>query len=212
MARKIGIFGGSFDPVHHGHLVLARDAVEAFGLERLVFVPASVNPHKLDAVPRAESALRLEMLRLATESEPRFEVDPIEILREGPSYTADTIAALRERWPGAELFFLLGEDNLPKLATWHRFAEWKDSVTFVSFGRSGSGGCGVDGNGPGAGTPGHIGAHPAAGLKLQRLGRRMDVSSTEIRLRIAQGLSIRYLVPESIRHFIDSNALYQNHE
>jgi nicotinate-nucleotide adenylyltransferase len=192
MGQRIAIFGGSFDPVHHGHLLLAQDALTELGLDLLVFVPAGVNPHKMQTAPQASGEARLEMLQLATREEARFLVDPLELERDGPSFTVDTVETFRRRWPEAELFLLLGEDNLPKLHTWHRFESLQNLVTFVTFGRNTS-----------------DQANPATKLG-PHLDRRVDISSTEIRLRIAQGLPIRYLIPEPVRLLIYSHVLYQS--
>ncbi|RFC41989.1 MAG: nicotinate-nucleotide adenylyltransferase [Verrucomicrobia bacterium] len=191
---RIALFGGSFDPVHHGHLLLAQDALEQLELDRLVFIPAGINPHKLHATPKADGLQRLRMLEAAVAGEERLAVDALEIYREGPSYTVDTVESLQERWPAARLFLLLGEDNLPKLHTWHRIERLNQLVEFVCFGRS---------------TEEKF--VPAFPGKL-RLSRRVDISSTEIRQRIAAGLSIRYLVPESVRAFIYAHAIYQPHK
>ncbi len=190
---RIALFGGSFDPVHHGHLLLAQDALEQLQLDKLLLIPAGINPHKLESAPKAEPLQRLRMLQAAVAGEERLEVEPMELYREGPSYTVDTVEVIHARWPSARLFFLLGEDNLPKLHTWHRVDRLKELVTFVSFGRF---------------TEKTEGAslHPAPHLE-----RRIDISSTEIRQRIAAGLSIRYLVPESVRAFIYSHAIYKSH-
>lgn len=191
----IALFGGTFDPVHHGHLLLAQDAVEQLGLDKLIFLPAQINPHKLHSAPKAEASHRLKMLRSAVAGEERFEVSPIELEREGPSYTVDTVLILQKRWPGARFFLLLGEDNLPKLPTWHRFEELRRLVDFVCFGRN---------------SEEKETWKPLCGSALER---RLDISSTEIRQRIAAGLSIRYLVPESVRAFIYAHTLYQpSHE
>lgn len=191
----IALFGGTFDPVHHGHLLLAQDAVEQLGLDKLIFLPAQINPHKLQSAPKAEASHRLKMLRAAVAGEERFEVSTIELEREGPSYTVDTVQLLQERWPGARFFLLLGEDNLPKLPTWHRFEELRRLVDFVCFGRN---------------SEEKETWKPLCGSTLER---RLDISSTEIRQRIAAGLSIRYLVPESVRAFIYAHTLYQpSHE
>ena len=194
MGQRIAIFGGSFDPVHHGHLLLAQDALTELGLDLLVFVPAGVNPHKMQTAPQASGEARLEMLQLATREEARFLVDPLELERDGPSFTVDTVETFRHRWPEAELFLLLGEDNLPKLHTWHRFESLQNLVTFVTFGRNTS-------------DP----VNPATKLG-PHLNRRVDISSTEIRLRIAQGLPIRYLIPEPVRLLIYSHVLYQSYD
>jgi nicotinate-nucleotide adenylyltransferase len=196
MSERIGIFGGSFDPVHHGHLILAQDALEQLQLDRLIFVPAGINPHKLESGPQASNAHRLKMLQLATQDEPRFQVDPLELDREGPSFTVDSVETFRRRWPDALFFLLLGEDNLPKLHTWNRFEELRRWVTFISFGRATASPAPAD-------TP----SPTSTELHLER---QINISSTEIRLRIAQGLSIRYLVPEPVRLLIHSHVLYQS--
>lgn len=195
--ERIGLFGGSFDPVHHGHLLLAQDALEQLRLDRLFFIPAAINPHKLDAAPQASPSLRLEMLREATRMQPLFSIDTLELEREGPSFTIDTVDAFRSRFAGAQIFLLLGEDNLPKLHSWHQFERLRQLVSFVSFGRRA--------HAPEAAAPA---AAPDKDLRLERLVRKIDISSTEIRARVAKGLPIQYLVPESVRLLIQSHALY----
>ena len=133
--ERIGIYGGTFDPVHVGHLILARDAVETLGLARMIFVPAAVSPHKLGRAPGASGADRLAMLHAAVADEPAFEVDALELDRPGPSYTFDTVAALRARLPDAQLHYLIGADNVPELHTWHRADELRALARFVVFGR-----------------------------------------------------------------------------
>ena len=195
--ERIGLFGGSFDPVHHGHLLLAQDALEQLSLDRLFFIPAAINPHKLDAAPQASPRLRLEMLREATRVQPLFSIDTLELEREGPSFTIDTVDAFRARFAGAQIFLLLGEDNLPKLHSWHQFERLRQLVSFVSFGRRA--------HAPEAAAPS---VAPDKDLRLERLVRKIDISSTEIRARVAKGLPIQYLVPESVRLLIQSHALY----
>jgi nicotinate-nucleotide adenylyltransferase len=195
--ERIGLFGGSFDPVHHGHLLLAQDALEQLGLDRLFFIPAAINPHKLDAAPKAPPPFRLEMLREATRMQPRFSIDTLELEREGPSFTIDTVDVFRGRFPGAQIFLLLGEDNLPKLHLWHQFERLRQLVSFVSFSR-----------GAHASEINQPAIAPDKGVRLERLVRKIDISSTEIRARVAKGLSIQYLVPESVRLLIQSHALY----
>lgn len=195
--ERIGLFGGSFDPVHHGHLLLAQDALEQLRLDRLFFIPAAINPHKLDAAPQAPPRLRLEMLREATRAQPLFSVDTLELEREGPSFTIDTVDAFHSRFAGAQIFLLLGEDNLPKLHSWHQFERLRQLVSFVSFGRGA--------HSSEAAAPA---VAPDKNLRLDRLVRKIDISSTEIRARVAKGLPIQYLVPESVRLLIQSHALY----
>lgn len=188
---RVALFGGSFDPVHHGHLLIAQDALEQLRLDRLVFIPAGINPHKLQQAPIASPLQRLQMLQAATAGVAHFECDPLELERSGPSYTVDTVEAYKQRWPQARLFLLLGEDNLAKLHTWHRIERLRELVEFVCFGRT-------LGEGQAPSPQDHL-----------RLERRIDISSTEIRQRIARGLPIHYLVPESVRALIQSNALYK---
>ncbi|MBV8215088.1 MAG: nicotinate (nicotinamide) nucleotide adenylyltransferase [Verrucomicrobia bacterium] len=183
---RIGIYGGTFDPVHHGHLILARQALEEFKLERLVFVPAAESPFKVHN-HTAPARDRLAMLRLAIAGEDRFSVDPLEIERGGISYSIDTAKMFRTRNPGAELFFLVGEDNAYRLTEWHRFEELEKLVSFVVLSRS------EDFQSP---------EYPV-------VQRRVEISSTEIRNRVANQESITYLVPESVKHYIEQHQLYQ---
>jgi nicotinate-nucleotide adenylyltransferase len=183
---RIGIYGGTFNPVHHGHLILARQALEEFKLDRLVFVPAAESPFKIQN-HSAPAGDRLAMLRLATAGEDRFSVDPLEIERGGISYSIDTVKLFCNRDPGAELFFLVGEDNADRLTEWHRFEELKKLVYFVVLSRS------EDFQSP---------EYPV-------VQRRIEISSTEIRNRVANQESITYLVPESVKHYIEQHQLYQ---
>ena len=182
---RIGIYGGTFDPVHHGHLILARQALEEFKLDRLVFVPAAESPFKIHN-HTAPATDRLAMLQLAIRGEDRFEVDPVEIERGGVSYSIDTVKMFRSRDPEAELFFLVGEDNAYRLTEWHRFEELKKMVGFVVLSRS------EDFQSP---------EYPV-------VQRRIEISSTEIRNRVANGESITYLVPESVKRYIEQHQLY----
>jgi nicotinate-nucleotide adenylyltransferase len=183
---RIGIYGGTFNPVHHGHLILARQALEEFKLDRLVLVPAAESPFKIQN-HSAPAGDRLAMLRLAIEGEDRFSVDPLEIERGGVSYSIDTVKLFRKRDPEAELFFLVGEDNAERLTEWHRFEELKKLVYFVVLSRS------EDFQSP---------EYPV-------VQRRIEISSTEIRNRVANQESITYLVPESVKHYIEQHQLYQ---
>jgi nicotinate-nucleotide adenylyltransferase len=183
---RIGIYGGTFNPVHHGHLILARQALEEFKLDRLVLVPAAESPFKIQN-HSAPAGDRLAMLRLAVAGEDRFSVDPLEIERGGISYSIDTVKMFRNRDPGAELFFLVGEDNADRLTEWHRFEELKKLVCFVVLSRS------EDFQSP---------EYPV-------VQRRIEISSTEIRNRVANQESITYLVPESVKQYIEQHQLYQ---
>lgn len=183
--KRVAIFGGTFDPIHHGHLILAREAIEALRLDRLIFVPAAASPHKVDATATAPDA-RLEMLRAALEGESEFRLEDMELQRPPPSYSIDTVEVLRFREPTAEFFFLIGEDNVAGLATWHRFDELSKMVQFVVLSRS-------------ALQTEH--AYPT-------IRRHLDISATDIRNRVATGRSIRYLVPPAVERIIRDRRLY----
>ena len=183
---KIGLYGGSFDPIHHGHLLLAREAREQLGLDRVLFIPAALSPHKLATVPTAGEARR-EMLEAALAGEPGFAVEDCDLRRAGPSFAIETVCELRARWPDTQLFYLIGHDNVAKLDTWHLCAELRAAVQFVVLGRGE-----------------HEAPHP-----FPTITRRIDISATEIRERVARGQSIRYLVPEPVRAIIERRKLYQ---
>jgi nicotinate-nucleotide adenylyltransferase len=184
--KKIGIYGGTFDPVHHGHLILARETAEQLLLERVVFMPAAVSPHKLETTSTA-GELRLEMLRAAVAGDELLDVSDAELQRPPPSYTIDTVEAFRSSTPDAELFYLIGEDQLPKLHTWHRIEELRRLVQFVVLSRGSE--------------------RPATDFPT--IQRQIGISATEIRNRVATGRSIRYLVPPAVEEIITRHQLYQ---
>lgn len=186
MTKKIGIYGGTFDPIHHAHLILARETLETLPLDEIVFVPAAISPHKLEQAP-SPAEIRVEMLRAAIANEPRFSVDELELRRAGPSFTIDTVLQFRGRDPQAQLFYLIGSDNLPRLATWSRFAELSALVDFVILDR---------------------GAIPPE-TNHRVIRRSIDISATEIRNRVAAGRSIRYFVPSAVEEIIQRRQLYQ---
>ena len=186
--KKIGIYGGTFDPIHHAHLILARDARESLGLEKVTFVPAAVSPDKDSPVAPAE--MRLSMLRAAIKGETGLVVDECELNRPPPSYTIDTIEEIRRREADSEIYYLIGEDNLSGLANWHRFDRLQKMVRFVVLDRTGT-----------------QTNHP-----YQVVHRRIDISATEIRKRIASGRSIRYLVPPAVEEIIRQSNLYREPE
>lgn len=183
--KRIGIYGGTFDPIHHAHLILARETLEELDLEQVVFVPAAISPHKLELVPTAGPA-RVEMLAAAIRDEPRFSVDEIELRRRAPSFTIDTIEAYKQSQPDTKIDYLIGSDNLPRLPTWHRFEELEQLVRFVVLHR-----------GP-----------QIADCSYLMIQRQIDISATEIRNRVATGLSIRYLVPPAVEEIIQRRQLY----
>jgi nicotinate-nucleotide adenylyltransferase len=187
--KKIGIFGGTFDPIHHGHLILAREALETLALDLVVFIAAAASPHKPDS-EFAGPALRLEMVRAAIAGEPSFAFDAMELERPAPSYAIDSVEALRQREPEAEFFYLVGEDNVARLNTWHRFTELEKLVQFIVLDRTG-----------------RQGAYPYPVIR-----RHLDISATDIRNRVATGRSIRYLVPPAVETIIRERQLYREPE
>ena len=183
---KIGVFGGTFDPVHVGHLAIAQAALETAGLDRVVFVPAKRSPLQ-DRGPYASEADRLAMLEAATKGEPRFAVSRIELERDGPSYTVDTLEALRGQ---GDLFLILGSDALADLAKW-RSPERIRALAKILVARR-----------PGAPEPKELDA-------LSFDAPSLDLSSRELRARASRGLSLRYLVPDEVWRHIARHGLYQ---
>lgn len=184
---RLGVFGGTFDPIHVGHLAIARAALEAVPLDRVLFVPARRSPLK-ERGPFASEADRLAMLETAIADEPRFSLSHAELLREGPSYTVETI----ERLAGEdELFLILGSDALAD------FARWKDPERITRLATL------LVADRPGAPLP-------AADAPVRMFDApRLDISSRELRARAARGRSLRYLVPEAAWRHIEARGLYR---
>jgi nicotinate-nucleotide adenylyltransferase len=199
--ERIGVFGGSFDPVHMGHLTIAQDAVEQLELDRLIFVPAAVPPHKQGRT-LADGRYRFEMLQLATESNLSFEVSDMELQRGGVSYTFDTMTQVQFEHPGAELFFIVGIDSLTILHTWRNVEQLLEMCTVVPFARGGEDAARVAGQ---IQLP-----EPWKTKLLDRLIRihEIEISASDIRMRLAEGLSIRYLVPSEVEMYIAEHGLY----
>lgn len=206
MNPRIGIMGGSFNPVHIGHLIAAQDAMDHMGLQRVIFVPAAQPPHK-HGVPLASAADRVAMLRLAVGDDPRFEVSTDEIDRGGVSYTVDTLRRFRDRMPGAELHLIVGGDSLLELHTWREIGEILATAEIVTVGR------------PGVAIP----ELTSRTLRLpepwpERLarnvvaGHHIEISSTDIRNRVARRQSIRFLVPAAVERYISDYGLYREQE
>ena len=191
---RIGVFGGTFDPPHVGHLLLATDAREALGLDRLIFVPAATQPFKVNAPPIASARDRLEMVRLAVADDANYTIDDTEIDRKGLSFTVDTLEQLSRKNPGAKLFLLLGEDALAGIDGWRSPERIRELATLAVMRRSGSE------------------RSPVARIAddvTTVSARRVDVSSTEIRERLRAGKSIKGFVPESVERFIEARGLYR---
>jgi len=170
--KRVGILGGSFDPIHNGHLLMAELARDKMGLDQVVFVPAFCSPHKLGKVLPAGSR-RLAMVKLAIKGNPNFISSDIELKRGGVSYSIDTLRALRARHPKAQLFWITGEDNVRGLSTWKDFPAIIRMAAFIAVSRA-----------------------------------WFPVSSSEVRQRLRQKKSIRYLTPDSVIRYIKQHRLY----
>jgi len=198
---RVGVFGGTFDPIHIGHLVSAEEAWVELKLERVVFIPAGLPPHKLDHVVSPVEH-RLAMLELAIASNPHFAVSRVDMDRFGPSYTADTIELLRDEWgPGVEIYFIMGSDSLLDILTWHDPRRLIRLCRFVVLSRPGYQ---VDLDELDALLPG-------VASRVQMLNApELAISSTDIQRRVREGLSIKYQVPEAVEDYIYQHKLYQN--
>jgi nicotinate-nucleotide adenylyltransferase len=192
--QRIGVMGGTFDPIHHGHLVAASEVAASFDLDEVVFVPTGAPWQKVDrAVSPAED--RYLMTVIATASDPRFSVSRVDIDREGPTYTLDTLRDLQAAYPEAgQLYFITGADALAQLLTWRDVAALFALAHFVGVTR-----------------PGHVLADPglpAGEVNLVEVPA-LAISSTEVRDRVASGRPIDYLVPEGVARYIAKRRLYR---
>lgn len=186
---RVGLLGGSFDPIHLGHLRAAENAREALGLERVTFVPAAQPPHR--ASPLSSARDRFAMVALATAGHARFCVSAVELDREGPSYTVDTLRAWRTQHPADELVLVVGSDAYAEMDTWREAKALFELCTVAVVSRSGE----------------SLPAGPGPAVPVT--GPGLPVSSTEIRRRVAAGQSVRYLVPEAVADFIEKRGLYR---
>lgn len=185
---RIGLFGGTFDPIHLGHLILAHDALEELQLDKLLFIPTKISPYKKETPPAASPADRLAMLQLAIEGVSRFAVDDCELVREGISYTIETVRALEKKYPSSAFIFLIGEDHVAKLSSWKESEALQKKVTFALFTRS----------------------TYTSRADFRLLPRRIDISSTEIRERVVAGKSISHFLPTSVFHYLEKKSLYRS--
>ena len=198
MART-GVLGGSFNPVHYGHLLLADEVLESLGLERILFVPAGVPPHKAPA-DLAPAADRYAMVKLAVASHPRFEVSDLELRRPGPSYTVDTLEALRR--PGEELFLIVGSETFLDLLTWREPKRIAGLARLTVVPRVGS-----------AFDP----AGAAARKVVREIGQEplivhaasLPIAASDLRRRVAEGRSLAYRLPDAVIAHIRSRGLYR---
>ena len=189
--QKIGLFGGSFDPVHLGHLLVAQAAREEAGLERVYFIPAAQSPFKPESKP-TPAAERLRLLRLALAGKSHYEIDEQEITRGGVSYSIDTVRDYSRRFPKAELYYLIGADHVPSLGKWREAAELAKLVEFVAIPRPGQAEVSF--------------AAPFRGRTLK--GFPLGVSASEIRARVKARLPIDHLVAPTVAEAIRNYHLY----
>jgi len=194
---KTGFFGGSFDPIHLGHLIAAQDACEQLKLDKIVFLPTAQAPLRNDS-PQASAENRLEMIRLAINGDPRFEVSDLEISRGGTSYTLETIRGIRKQNPNLSPIWIIGEDQLGKLPAWHRISELSKLTEFAWLAR------------PGHSIP-DIPQIPSLRLHTLR-SHQIEISSSEIRMRIREKRPLRFLTPDPVIKYINEQNLYRINE
>ncbi|NLE60865.1 MAG: nicotinate-nucleotide adenylyltransferase [Planctomycetes bacterium] len=205
MARgSLLLYGGSFNPIHNGHLIIARAATEQLGIERTILIPSAAPPHKANS-DLASPEDRLEMVRLAIAGEPGFEVSDIELHRQGPSYTILTIEAYRrELGSDVQLYWLIGGDTLPELGTWYRVGELVDLCRIVTASRPGF-------EAPDLSplltvlTPAQIERLRGGMIKTPLV----DISATQVRQRVREGQSLSGLVPDRVAEYVLRHGLYR---
>lgn len=201
---KLGVFGGTFDPVHNGHLIVAEHVRTKIGLASVLFVPAG-QPWFKEGQTVADAKHRLEMTRLATADKVHFAVSDMEVRREGPTYTIDTLMDLRERMgEGVEMFLILGIDALNELHRWRRPGDVLDMATLVAVAR------------PGAETldPSALDSirDGASDEVVIVDGPLIDISAADIRRRMSEGLSVRGIIPRAVEEYADRHGLYEEEE
>ena len=197
---RLGIYGGTFDPVHYGHLLAAEQCREQCRLDEVWFLPAALPPHKqqVDITPGAR---RAEMLELATAGHPQLQVSRIELDRSGPSFTVDTLQQLREEQPDRELFLLIGADSLADFPTWREPARILEMAGVIVFNRGRQG----------PDVPAlaeSLGSDLADRFQVVSMPE-VDLSASDIRRRVQQGRSIRYMTPRAVEMYIQQNGLYR---
>ncbi|WHX99388.1 nicotinate-nucleotide adenylyltransferase [Neobacillus sp. DY30] len=185
---KVGILGGTFDPPHYGHLLIANEVLTKLNLDEIWFMPNQEPPHKKKS-ESVENIERLQMLELSIKGNPSFNIEKIELERSGPSFTVDTMKILNEQYPNHEFFFIIGADMIEYLPKWHRVDELMKLVKFV----------GVERPDYSIATK-----YPIIYVDVPAF----DVSSSMIRDRVQQGMTVRYLLPDSVIDFIRENHLY----
>ncbi|GGE14190.1 nicotinate-nucleotide adenylyltransferase [Marinithermofilum abyssi] len=194
---KVGIFGGTFDPIHIGHMIMVEQALEMAGLDQVWLIPAPSPPHK-QGKSITDARHRLKMTELAVADNPRLRVSRIEMERSGPSYTVDTVKALTRQYPEYQFFLIIGGDMILDLPRWHRIEEILETVEVIGLLRKGI-----------AWNEEKLPDWIKDRLHLFTEGVQLDLSSSLIRKKAAQGQSIRYLVPEPVRRYLEEHTIYE---
>lgn len=196
--ERIALFGGTFDPIHLGHLILAETAFEKLKLDQLIFIPAKISPYKKALPPAASSEDRVAMLELAIAGRNNWSVDVRELFREGPSFTIDTVREIQEEHSEAKLFLFIGEDQLPRLSGWKEIEELKKLVSFVVLSRTGL-------------SKDLMSDAAMCNYNFfeNTLDRCIDISSTDIRERLAKNKKVDYLLPQTTHDYIKTHHLYE---
>lgn len=190
--QRIGILGGTFNPIHHGHLLMADQVLDKLKLDEIWFMPNKKPPHA-QAKDTLDDAYRVDMIELAIQDHPHFRLEDIELQREGKSYTVDTMEILTALYPNNEFYFIIGADMIENLPKWHRIDDLIKKVHFVGVGRQGYN---------------NDASYPLIFVDAEG----MTVSSTSIRKAVQNEASIRYLVPEPVRTYIKEKGLYLQNE
>ncbi|WP_134687178.1 nicotinate-nucleotide adenylyltransferase [Brevibacillus migulae] len=191
--KRIGLLGGTFDPIHSGHLIAAEQARDQMKLDEVWLMPTKIPPHKT-RTDIADEQHRLRMTELAAADHPYFRVSDMELHREGPSYTVDTMRAIRQMFPHDEFLFIIGGDMVEMLPKWHRFEELRTIVHFIGLARSGA----------------QYNQEAVSSYVTFVEMPAIDISSTMIRQRVRAGISIRYLVPDAVERYIKEHRLYES--
>ena len=212
---NLGVFGGTFNPVHFAHLRLAEEVRETLGLERVLFLPSADPPHKRRELASARQ--RLEMVELAIAANPRLEARDLELERSGPSYTVDTLGELRRRQPARTLWFLMGADSLTELHTWRQPGRIFELANLAVVARPGTAERALSALLPDSLADGFhegpAGLEHESGHEIRMIPfLPLAISASDIRRRIARGASIRYLVPDAVIDYIEKHRLYQEND
>jgi nicotinate-nucleotide adenylyltransferase len=209
--RKIGIFGGTFDPVHYGHLRIALDVYEQLALDEVRFIPCAMPPHREQ--PNVTAAQRLHMVAVAIANTPGFKLDERELQRAGPSYTIDTLASLRAENPNDSLVLIMGSDSFNNLHTWHR---WQEMLEYAHIAVAYRPGWQVDKSNTVADAWGSCFSDHAGVIEAKLAGSvvfcpvtQLEISATGIRHKIINQQSIQFLVPDAVKQVIEQQQLYQ---